>query len=264
MMLKMKKLLRPAFLFGFLLILTLVISFVFYNRATSFSKTSPRRGNLIEAVYALGKVKSHKRFEVMTGFMSSVKKLYVEEGDEIEKDQLIVELESGTIFRSPFNGTVTLVRLQEGETVLPQTPIIRVEDLTDRFIEISIEQESALKVRKGQEVKIVFEDLKNEIFQGRIISLFPREDEFLAHVQILELDPRVLPGMTADVAIKIAEIKNALLIPVGAISNTFVEILKDHKWKKLKLEFGPVEGDWIQVLGNQLSEKDVLKIKRGR
>jgi macrolide-specific efflux system membrane fusion protein len=260
----MKKISTPTFLFSIFLVLAITISTYFYFKSKKFTEISPRRGNLTEAVYALGKVKSHKRFEVMTGFMSSVKKLYVEEGDEIEKNQLIVELESGTIFRSPFNGTVTLVRLQEGETVLPQTPIIRVEDLTDRFIEISIEQESALKVRKGQGVKIAFEDLKNEIFQGRIISLFPREDEFLAHVEILELDHRVLPGMTADVAIKIAEIKNALLIPVKSISNNFVEILKKKKWKKIKLEFGPVEGDWIQVLGNQLSEKDVLKVKRIR
>lgn len=55
-------------------------------------------------------------------------------------------VEDTSIIRSPLDGVVTVLNYYAGESAPPQATILRVEDLSDRFIEVALEQEGALQV----------------------------------------------------------------------------------------------------------------------
>lgn len=221
----------------------------------------PVKGSITEAVYGLGKVKTHKRFEVILGVLSTVQKLFVDEGYAVKKGDALIQFESG-IVRAPFTGTVTLVRFREGETALPQIPTVRLEDITERFIELSLEQQAALRIRPGQNAKISFESLRSKIIQGKVSSIFSRDDEFIAHIQLPQLSASVLPGMTADVSVEIGTIQDAILVPVKAISNGMITVRRKGKWKKEKVNVGHVDGLRVEILGDSLKTTDEILIKK--
>jgi macrolide-specific efflux system membrane fusion protein len=258
-----KRPIKRVFLFVSLFVLVSGALIYFFYKKNSYQIISPQRKDITEAVYGLGKVKSRQKFEVITGVISTVKKLYIDEGDQVKEGDPLILLDTGSVFRSPFNGTITLVKQRTGETVLPHLPILRVEDLEDRYIEISLEQQAALRIKKGQLAKISFETLRGDILEGKVVSIFPREDEFLVHVNVDSFAENILPGMTADVAIVIGSIKNALVIPIRAVSNGLVSFKRKGKWKKIKLDIGHIDGSFVEVLSNQLSTKDEIRLQKG-
>lgn len=248
-------------LIGILIFIAIGTSFFF--RKGKYQTESPHRGSIIEAIYGLGKVRTNNRYEVKIGVIGTVRKLYVKEGQSVRSGEPLIEIENISIFKTPMNGVVTLVQNYVGETVMPQIPILRVEDLKNRFIEVSLEQEGALRVRPNQKAKVIFESLRSQSMDGEVTALFPRNDEFIAHIAVNNLPENILPGMTADVSIEIGKIQNALLIPVSAINNGLVTVQKDKKAQKVKVEIGHVDGIWAEVK-NGLHENDeiILPIKK--
>ncbi|NJL25372.1 MAG: secretion protein HlyD [Calothrix sp. SM1_5_4] len=222
----------------------------------------PHRGEITEAVYGLGRVKSIHRFEVKLGVMSTVRRVYVREGDFVKKGTRLIDFDSPAVFHAPFDGTVTYIANYDGETSVPNAVIFRMENLRDRFIELSLEQEGALRVKRDQPAKVSFETLRGRVLTGKVRALFSREDEFLAHIDVANLEESVLPGMTADVAVEIGKIPDALLIPLTAIRDGVVLVKRGGRSEKVKVEVGIVDGMWAEVKGDTLKTTDEIYVPR--
>jgi macrolide-specific efflux system membrane fusion protein len=224
----------------------------------------PVRGPVTEAVYGLGKVTSDQHFDVVTGVISTVSRVLVREGQDVKKGDPLLSLQDSVVIRSTVSGTVTLVKVKDGETLLPQTPVIRVEDLRDCYIELSLEQDAALRVRKGMAARVSFESIRNKTVPGTVIAVFPRQDEFLVHVAVSALDPGVLPGMTADVVIEIGAPREATLIPAKAVDDGMITVRRKGRWVREKIEIGYVDGTHVEVLSPPLTPEDELRMVKER
>lgn len=234
-----------------------------YYQKSHYTLVSPIKGDIIEAIYGLGKVKSDSRYEVKVGIMTTVEKLYVREGDQVNAGAPLIKFKDSGIFKSPMAGTVTHVNQYEKETVLPQAPVIRVENLIKRHIEVSLEQNGALSVSEGQVAKVVFESLRNQKYEGKVKSLFPRDDEFIAHIEVQDLPGNVLPGMTADVAIIVGNKKQVQLIPLAAIENGMVTVKREgERRKKVEVKIGTVDGQYAELVDAPLKYDDQLLIRK--
>jgi len=248
-----------------LLITSVLIGFYFYKVKTSYEVVHPIRGDLIEAVYGLGKVKSERRYEVIVGVISTIKHRHIREGTLVKKNTPLITFDSGAVFRAPFSGTVTVAELQEGATALPGTPIMRLEDLTNLYIEVALEQQAIARVKSGQKVKISFESVGSNTIEGTVSSVFPKDDEFLTHISFpMQKDLNILPGMSADTSIEIGRIENAILIPLKAVQNGMISIKKGNTWEKQKVEIDHIDGLFAEVKGNFLTTDDEIRIKPGK
>ncbi|MGE0762961.1 MAG: efflux RND transporter periplasmic adaptor subunit [Bdellovibrionales bacterium] len=226
-----------------------------------YNRVKPAEGQITEAVYGLGKVKSNQRFEVKVGVLSTVKERFVREGDQVEKGQRLIQLESSAVFRAPFAGTVSLISLFEGETALPNSTILRLENLKDRYLELSLEQESALRIRPGQVAKVSFESLRNQTLAGQVTAIFPKDDEFIANIKVDNLDASILPGMTADVSVEIGQVKGTL-VPYKALrSGTLLVNRKGHS-RKIKVEVGLTDGLSAEITGGELLPDDEILVPK--
>ena len=243
--------------------LCLLLFFVyrFYMERQNYAQISPQTGEITEAVYGLGRVKSNHRYEVKVGVLSHIKKIFVKEGDFVQKGQKLIELAEGISFSAPFTGVVTLVSVYEGETAVAQTVLVRVEDLKDRHIELSLEQEGALRVKQGQSAKVSFESLRGEVLTGHVVGIFPRDNEFIANVEIGSLKESILPGMTADVSIEVGKIKGTM-IPLKALRNGIVTVLRNGRPQKIKVEVGLVDGLSAEIKDGSLQPEDKVLVPK--
>lgn len=239
-----------------------VAAILFSLNGNNVEYLSPRQGNITESIYGLGKVKTDQVYDAKIAIIKSIKKLYVKEGDFVNKGSKLVELEDQLILRAPFSGTVSFVAFHESQPVFPQQTILRLEDLSQKYIEVSLEQQGALRVAKDQLVRVLFESIRGEQLKGKVAAIFARNEEFLAHITVDGLGENVLPGMTADIAIEVGTRNNVTLVPLSAVSNGRIKILRDGKKKTLQVKIGGIDGNWAEVLEGDLKSTDQIIIQR--
>jgi macrolide-specific efflux system membrane fusion protein len=258
---KNKKLLITTIVIA--VIVALLTSFWVVEK-NAYIYVNPKRGNLVEAIYGLGKVKSHRKFDVKVGVMTKVKKVYVKEGERVTKGSPLIQFTDTAIFKAPFDGTVTRVTYNEPDTVLPQTTALTLQDLNDKYLEVSLEQEGALRVAKGQKTEVLFESVRGEKFEGEVLALFPKDDEFLAHINVEGLQRNVLPGMTADVSIIVGQHNQVLMVPVSGLSNGEIIVRRDEKKIKIPVKIGGIDGEWAEVLEGDIKMTDEILLKKSK
>ncbi len=223
-----------------------------------------KHGDIIEAVYGLGTVTANQSYQVKLGVTGTITGLYVTEGDKIEKGKALVTIDQGAYFAAPFSGTVTSAPFKLGETVYAQAPIVTLTNLKDRYVVVSLEQESALRVRAGQNTRISFETLRGQTYQGKVRAIYPdpQNSQFFVRIDVAELPETILPGMTGDVAIEIAQRAGVLLIPVTALQSGRVTVKSGHLRKKIQITVGAIDGRWAEVTGDDLKEGDDVILPR--
>lgn len=241
----------------------LVISFFITGIANNHvNYVKPKRGPIVEAIYGLGKVKPDKFYDIKLAIIKQVKKIHVAEGSIVKKGQRLIDMEKSLTFYAPFDGTVTAINFSESQYVFPQQTLLRMEDIEHKYIEVSLEQQGALRVKPGQSVKVIFESIRGEILNGKVTSIFPQNDEFLAHIHVNGLGKNVLPGMTADVAIEIGRKQDALLAPLSAINSGRLRVLRDGKKVTIPVTIGNVDGNWAEIVEGDLRDSDDIIVKR--
>jgi macrolide-specific efflux system membrane fusion protein len=238
-----------------------------WQRKSQGLLTAPlRRGHIVEAVYGIGTVVADRRVDVRAGQVDHLDQTFVKEGYVVKKGDRLVAI-GGILQRAPFAGTITYISYKKGELVFPQTIVVSLVDMKDRYVTVSLEQQGALRVRPGQAVHISFDSMRDEIFQGTVRAAYSNNSEFLARIDVSSLPANVLPGMTADVAIIIQEKPDVLLVPVAAIEGTGVwKRSKVGPPQKIEIKTGLIDNDMAEVSAGAIEAGDqlVIHMKSGK
>lgn len=254
---------RTAWILTAALLLSALAALVWWRRDRSeVEHHSLRTGPIVESIYGLGTVRAARDFELKLAVPGRIEALPVREGQSVAKGAPLVRLDSTGWFRAPLAGTVVSLPFHENDTVFAQQPVLKLVDLTDRFVEVSVEQRGALRIRAGQSARLVFESIRSERFEGRVESLYPRESDFIARIRADELPAQVLPGMTADVAIEVARQEKARLIPVGAVQQGSVLRERRGRRERVPVRLGAIDGNWAELLEGDLTPEDEILVRR--
>jgi multidrug efflux pump subunit AcrA (membrane-fusion protein) len=221
------------------------------------------RGSIVESVYGIGTVTAKNTFQLKLGVMSKVRKLFVAEGDHVQRGQKLVELEDSGAFFAPFDGTIAYLPVKAGETVFAQAVVLTLVDLVNRYIVVSLEQRAAVRVHQGQSAKLNFENMREKSFDGTVESLYSYDNNFLVRIGASNLPPQLLPGMTADVSIAVGERQNALVVPTVAIDAGKVYVMRrGGRLETVEIRTGLVDGSMAEVVSGDLHEGDRLYLRK--
>ena len=220
--------------------------------------TTPSQGEIVEAVYGLGTVKSEESFSAKVAVTSSVVEYFVSEGQDVNKGQKLLKTDQGAIIYSPFNGRVTDIPFSIKENIFPQTTILSVVNLKKLYLTVSLEQQAIMRIRPNLNAEISFEFFRNKKIRGKISSIYPAADQFIAKVEFMDWPDGILPGMTADVAIEIARKKNALLVPARAIVNGNILLKRKGRKMKIPVQVGLIDLEKAEIISPVLELNDEL------
>ena len=221
-----------------------------------------KKGTIVDAVYGIGTVTAKNSYSVKPGLVGHISNLFVNEGDTVKKGDKLVEMDRIS-FSSPFAGVVNFLPFKVGENVFPQLPVVIVTDLTNRYLLVNLEQQAILRVKSGQKVKISFDTLRKINIDGIVQSTYSYNGNFIARVNAPDLPMKVLPDMTADVAIIINEIQDALIIPSASYEDGFVWVRRGKSLPiKTPIKIGVVDQAKVQVVSGDLVEGDQVMIRR--
>jgi multidrug efflux pump subunit AcrA (membrane-fusion protein) len=220
----------------------------------------PHKGEIVEAVYGLGTVESDDVFYAKAAIISTVLEFYVREGEDVVKNQKLFKNDQGAIVYAPFAGRITDIPVAAHENLFPSTIILSLCNLEKLYLSVSLEQQGAMRIKKGLNAEISFEFFRNKKINGKIETIYPRKNEFVAKVRFEKNPEGVLPGMTADVAFEIDRKKDAVLVPAKALVNGNLIVSQNGKKNKYQAKVGLVDLEYAEILEPVLSLDDELII----
>lgn len=244
------------------LISLLCLGAVIFYLKPRYEVAHVKQGAISETVYGLGTIKSHRIYDAKLAMPTIIRKYLVKEGDTVKPQTPLFTTDDGVTFRAPFEGTITKIYPQIGELISNQKTVLTLQDLKDLYLEVSLEQQGALRVKKDQLAQISFEFFRNKTFQGKVETILPQENEFIAHLQVENMPTEILPGMSADVAFLIDQIPDAILVPIKAIKHGMITILKENKKETIKVEIGLIDQEYAQILNPKFSPNTEIIIPK--
>jgi macrolide-specific efflux system membrane fusion protein len=232
-----------------------------YSRSEGALSEPIKKGTIAETVYGIGTIVANRSLQIRPGQISHIDRYFCKEGDFVKRGDPLVSVDNVTS-RAPFAGTITSLPFKIGENVYAQGAILTLTDLADRYMTVSLEQQGALRIKVGQKVKMSFDTIREESYDGLVEAVYSSDSNFLARIDVSRLPARILPGMNADVAIVIRTLENVLLIPVAALIDNKVWVKHGNAVPKIvSLQTGIIDKDVAEVLGGDLAEGDRLLIK---
>ena len=118
---------------------------------------------------------------------------------------------------SKIDGRVYAVHKNPGEIVNATQPLVTLGS-TDKFVvEMLVDEEDIVKVSKGQTVYLSLDAYPQKVFKARFQKIYPRKDErnqtFLVEALFEDPPDVLLPGLSGEANIVVAQTENALVIP---------------------------------------------------
>lgn len=173
-----------------------------------------------------------------------------------------------TVIESPIDGIISQRFAKQGEVVVtgtmnnPGTRIMVVSDLSKMQVRCRVDEGDAPLVKEDQPARIFLQSNSQESVPGRVLRVATKGTKptgrdvvtFETLVIVEGDDPRVMPGMTANLEIEVDRRDSALTIPVQAVVQRKRRDLSDD----LRKEVDALEARLPQA--EQLRAADYLKI----
>jgi HlyD family secretion protein len=140
-----------------------------------------------------------------------------------------------TIFRSPLDGVITELNVEEGENVMtgtmnnPGTVILTVADLDTMQVEAEVDETDVVRIRPGLHARVRVDAWEDSVLAGTVTtvgmsgrrggqSTQQQATNFAVEVRIDDPPDGLRPGMSADVEILAGEKDSALVVPIQALT----------------------------------------------
>jgi len=150
--------------------------------------------------------------------------------ERAQKDLAITEERlTKTVVSAPFDCTVLTRPVSIGQAVSGSggfnsgTEVLSIADLNSMIINAQVNQADVPRLRAGQTVEVTVEAVPGLQINGQVERISPQATiknnikGFAARVLLKNVDPRVRPGMTANVKIPVASAENVTAVPLPAV-----------------------------------------------
>lgn len=124
--------------------------------------------------------------------------------------------------KAPFSGRVGIVIINPGQFVNPGDKLFTLQTLDLIFVDFNLPQSNAEQIQVGQEIVMTTDAFKDASFTGKITAVSPKVDvntrNLQIEAQIANPEKKILPGMFANVNIKLGDEVKLLTLPQTAVT----------------------------------------------
>lgn len=166
-------------------------------------------------------------------------------------DTRIAELHAqreAAVVRAPFAGTIYRTQAKKGEVVRLGDPLLWLADLEHLRVRANVDQVDLGRVRPGQPMRVTANAFPGRAWTGAVSEVVPNvvvKESRSVSESLARLDPPtdgLVPGMTVDVEIVVAEDPDALQVPAEAVQTqgreVFVFRVDGRRLRKIPVRTG--------------------------
>lgn len=125
---------------------------------------------------------------------------------------------------APISGVISELAIREGMTVMPGSPLFRINGLSRVWVNAEVPEAMAAQVRSGTTVEAEATAFPGKVFTGRVSAILPDVDAttrtLKARVELANPKAELVPGMFATLRFHSTAREQALLVPSEAVIRT--------------------------------------------
>lgn len=237
---------------------------------TTYDTYTATRGSISNALSFSGSVSVVSSGYMTTESEGTVRTLYVQDGDRVEKGDRLARLSGGETVKAEFAGTVNDVLVEVGDEVRAGAQIVQLVDFTNMKVTMRVDEYDISDVYVGQSCQVTFTALE-KTFDSTIthINRLSQSSGSVAYYTVtasVEVTDDVLPGMQVSVRIPKEEATNVVLLKMDALSferdNSAYVYTKDEagELQKTPVEVGVDNGNYVEIKSG-LNEGDTVYVE---
>jgi len=181
--------------------------------------------NSLKALADLAKV-INERDRQQLAIQAISKNVFDTSAADAKSKQAQVEQQTALVakknLKAPFSGRVGIVSINPGQYVNSGDKLLTLQTLDPIFVDFNLPQNNAELIQVGQEVIVTTDAFKDASFTGKITAVSPKVDtntrNILVEAQLANPDKKILPGMFANVNIKLGDQVKLLTLPQTAVT----------------------------------------------
>jgi RND family efflux transporter MFP subunit len=182
-----------------------------------------------------------------------------------------------TRIKAPFDCTVLTRPVSAGQAVSGSagfnagTEVMTIANLKNMLVAAHVNQSDVVRMKAGQTVDIELEAVPGLNFQGVVNRIAPQATiknnikGFAVEILLTNIDPRVRPGMTANLSIPLASVEHVLAVPLAAVftdqSGRYAYVKTPEGFASRPIQIGIVDFQYAEVV-NGLSAGEVVSLVR--
>jgi HlyD family secretion protein len=203
--------------------------------------------------------------------------------ERAQKDLAITEERlTKTEVRAPFDCTVLTRPVSIGQAVSGSggfnsgTEVLTIADLNSMIINAQVNQADVPRLKAGESVEVTIEAVPGLTVTGVVERISPQATiknnikGYPARIVLRDVDPRVRPGMTANVKIPVASAANVTAVPLAAVfteknpdtqqTERFVYVQQGDKFEKRNVKVGVADYFYAEIQEG-LTQNEVVSLE---
>lgn len=175
-----------------------------------------------------------------------------------------------TILKAPWDGEVIALHVQEGESITNTTDIITLLNRDEMFVTVDIDEVDIREIALGQKARVTLEAYPDLRFTAEVTAISYRAvakgstKAIAVTLTLFQNDPKIKPGFSAKAEIVVAEVKDALQVPLSAIrtvgGKSFVAVVKGTTIEQVEVRVGLTTTEVAQILSGLQEGDRVLAV----
>jgi len=270
---KKKRTLRKVLIWLILLALAAGCVYLFVlpkwkaDATTTYSQYAARIGSISNSISFNGSVSVKNAETITADNAATVRVIYVEEEQQVKKDDRLMRLSDGTTVKASFDGQINLISPEVGDDVSMGETLVQVVDFGNMTVSMRVDEYSISELEVGQACRVTVTAL-SRTFDSIIshINRIPSGGGNTAYYTVtadLEVTDDVLPGMACTVTIPQEEAVDTVILNRDALSfgadNSAYVLMHDATgaFVEVPVEIGVDNDNYVQILSG-VKEGDVV------
>ncbi|MCB2214143.1 efflux RND transporter periplasmic adaptor subunit [bacterium] len=172
------------------------------------------------------------------------------------------------LVKAPFDGVVTVLPTQTGDTVQTGTQAVQIDNMSDFYLDVQISEVDIPKVETGQEAELVFDAYFNDTFTGEVTQISPVGTtvqgvvEYTVRIKMNDGDGQIKPGMTAAVSIVVEEKSDVFVVPNDALvmvdGQETVFVRRNGSYVGVPVSLGSYSDNYSEVTSGDIAEGELI------
>lgn len=167
---------------------------------------------------------------------------------------------------APVDGVVANKTATIGQVVSPGAALMLVEDISQVYSVVNIEQKDLGRIQIGQKAQVMVDAYQDKVFEGAVEVINPEAGAanrmFRTKVKIDNSAGSLRPGMFTKVQLTVGETAQVLTVPQAAVIQKqglyFVFTIENNKAVRHQVEIGNVTGETIQIKSGLQADQMVI------
>ncbi|MDK2904417.1 MAG: hypothetical protein PWR12_493 [Eubacteriaceae bacterium] len=216
-----------------------------------------------------GVIESQSRESIIAASSQEIYSLYVEEGEQVDKDTDLYQTVAGETIEASVAGEVAGLDFAEDDTVMAGETVMEIVDFNNLQVSIKVDEYQLSDIAVGESVTILIDSIDRTV--GGLISEISREAKnengvsYFTAIVDFQGDESIRIGMNAEVVLVEEIAEDVLNVPVAAIQfdedgqSYVTRKVDDQTSEKCIVTTGVTDGVNIQIVEG-LSEGDTILI----